>query len=154
MKGVRTASTKGDLSLLDDLTVTEAHSYEGKYFAQQLLSRQVFMFRDSIKEVFDLHMPDLVYKNFCLIDSEDKKTHMYYHAPALKVVSVMSEKSYRDFYNNLTLYLDKDKIYELDGLDAFRLSEPENIIVVSLPVAESLMRRKIPGILLTHIEMV
>ena len=112
------------------------------------------MFRESIKEVFDLYMPELEYKCFSLLDSENGKVHVYYHAPALEIVSAMSDKSERPYNSTSKLYLDKRVVEELDGLDIFRLNEPAKLIFVSLPVAESLMRRKIPGILLTHIEMV
>ena len=151
-RGVREAGL-GNMSLLEDLTVIKAYTFKGRLF-KELLHRQVFMFKSGIKEVFDLYLPELEYRSFCIIDLDDEKILEYYHAPILKVAATLSPKSERPSLASGKLYLDKKLVQELDGLDIFRMAEPEKCIIVSLPVAESLLRRKLPGILLTHVEMV
>ena len=156
-KGVDEAML-GDLSLLEELTLMKALTNEGRYFTE-LIDRQVFMFKKSIKEIFDMYQPDLTYKDFCIMDSEKATLYEYYQAPAIKVVPAMSDKSVLFGASETKLFMDKMAVKELDGLDIFRLATPnrhlyDQYIIVSLPVAESLMRRKIPGILLTHVEVV
>jgi len=151
---------RGNLSALDNLTVVKAHTFKGRYFSE-LLSRQVFMYKNSVKEVFDLYEPSLEYKDFCIIDVENDSYVQYYSAPILKHVPALSPKSERPFSSTSKLYLDKKAVVEMDGLDIFRLSDYDdlrqtglnNCVVVSLAVAESLMRRKISEILLTHLEL-
>ena len=151
---------RGNLSVLDNLTVVKARTNKGRYFSE-LLSDQVFMYKNSVKEVFDLYEPSLEYKDFCIIDLENDNYVQYYSAPILKRVSALSPKSERSFNSTDKLYLDKRAVEELDGPDIFRLDDLDDLhisrdkcIVVSLAVAESLMRRKISKILLTHLELV
>ena len=146
------AAGQGDLSLLDDLTVMKALTSSGSLFAE-LLSRQVFMFKDSVREVVDLYEPELAYKNFCIIDSGNRDIHAYYAAPILRVCAAVSPESERPYSLTSKVLLDGTTLEELGEPDIFRLAEPEKHIVVSLPVAESLLRRKIQGILLTHLEV-
>jgi len=150
-KGGREA-LDGDLSNLDLLTVISAHSQNGKIYPELLVS-PVLMFKETIKEVFDLYIPDLEYKNFCLLD-EYNKEHVYYTAPALKAANVISDKSERINLSDGKILLDKKALEELHGLEIFRLGEIRDFVIVALPVAESLLRRKIPGIFLAHIEAV
>jgi hypothetical protein len=146
---------RGDLSLPEGLTVLMAHSFKGKHFAE-LVDRQVFMYRNRIKEVFEAYLPSLEHKEFCVIDADDNKLHMYYSAPILRIVSVLAAKAdgAQPQPSRRSVLLDKRALEDADMPDIFRLADPEKHIIVSSSVAESLLRREIPGIHLTHIDII
>jgi hypothetical protein len=151
-QGMRQA-IHGDISQLEEFTVQEASTFRGRLFTE-ILSRHVFMFKDSVREVFDIYLPGLAYKKFCIIDKDHKDIHAYYSAPGLEIIQAAMPKNTGSYLSADNICLDKQSLEDRDMPDIFRLAEPKKHIIVSLPVAESLLRRAIPGIRLTYIEMV
>ena len=139
------------MSLLGELTVLKAYTFRGSFFAE-LLDRQVFMYKEQMKEVFGMYLPDLEYKRICILDYDDKDIHAYYSAPALQIVPAALQNGTMPLSSASKPCLDRKVLEDLDMPDIFRLAAPNKHIIVSLPVAESLLRRGIPGIILTHIE--
>lgn len=144
-------AVRGDLSKLDVLTVLKVESNSGCRFSE-LLSWQLFLYKDSIKEVFDAYIPELEHKGFGLMDMTTKQI-CYYSCPGLRVHTALSEKSELRPLRDRRLILDSRKLRDLDYPDIFRMGElDEQAVAVSLPVAESLLRREIEGIRLVHME--
>jgi len=142
----------GNLSLLEELTVAKANMFKGSQNTV-LLSRQIFMYKEIVREVFDMFLPDVTYKNFCIINIENERSYTYFTAPMLKIASALSEKSIKPYHHNGKIYLDKRALQDLDEPDIFYLKEHNIGVIVSLAVAESLLRRNIPRIRLTHLKV-
>lgn len=118
-------SKKGELTPLDDVIVSFVNSSPINFYPD-ILDRQIFMIKDSVKEVFDLFMPELEYKHCCLLDNPNDRYGIYY-IPMLDVLDI------------------KDGITQSRNI--FRIADTKEIEVsVSLDVIEALLRRKPTGI--------
>lgn len=101
----------------------------------------------------DIYQPDLQYRYFCLLDNQNQ-VHKFYYAPALEMVDCLSEESGCNLDKSVirNVVLRKESI---DGKDLFRIAGvKEPVVIVSLPMAESLLRRRPKGIRILHVEIV
>ena len=117
-----------------------------------VLDRQLFLVQENVKEAFDLYQPDLQYRYFCLLDNQNQ-VHKFYYAPALEMVDCLSEESGCNLDKSVirNVVLRKESI---DGKDLFRIAGvKELVVIVSLPMAESLLRRRPKGIRISHVEI-
>ena len=142
-------AVKGNANLLDDMTVVFVTSSKYNWYPA-VLSRQLFMYKESVKQTVDIYCPNLEYRHFCILDKKNR-IYEYYYIPILEAFNCMSESSE---YN-----LDKSIIKKivlkrevLPEASVFRLGEvKDQVVIVTLAVAESLIRRNIDGIQLQRV---
>ena len=107
----------------------------------------------ALREVFDIYQPDLMYRYFCLLDYTNGAVN-FYHAPNLELVDCLDKK--RSEYNLDTSVIERLVIHidKLQNRHILRVSGVKaTAVVVSLMVAESILRRKIQGVRLTPVEL-
>jgi hypothetical protein len=115
---------RGNASALDDSFVSFVTSSPVNFYPD-ILDRQLFMVKDVVKDVIDMFMPDMVYKNCCLIDERNNKYEQY-HIPMLDTVGMQQGMEW--------------------GHYVFRNKDSDNIeILASLELVEALLRRKPTG---------
>ena len=138
----------GDLSELDELTVLPAKNLHAEHFSY--LDRQVCMFREAVRDAIGLYEPELICKSFCLLDSE-QDIQVYYHAPVLPSESVLPGEGGVAAHRDQPLQLDSRKLMLVRDAHIFRLREAADVVIISLPLAESLLRRRFDHITITNI---
>jgi hypothetical protein len=112
----------GDLAALDDVVVSFVRNSSSINFYPDILDRQLFMVKGSVKEVFDLFLPELEYKHCIVLDNPYDRYEQYF-IPMLDV-------------------LDLEKGMAWDNHIFFIAEKKEAEAVVSLDVAEATLRRK------------
>jgi len=141
LTGLSNVCTKDDFipekafDIPDHSVVYPISKKENQYI--DILSQQFFMVTEMVKEVFSLYVPEIKYKVFCVIDNR-YKIYEYYFAP------ILSRVSYKDMHPDpASLEITAEQIGDKP---IFRIdSQYDNIVVVSLEIAESLLRREIVG---------
>lgn len=123
----------------------------GKEARPDLIQSPVTMFSGELKDIIDAYEPDLIFKELVLIHKENS-LHYSYTQIFMEHLEVLSDRM--EYYPNgmpKQLLLDEKKI----GFHhMFRLEGPyRKDPVVSLPLAESLLRRKITGICFEEVEV-
>ena len=123
-------SKKGNLTSLDRAIISFVNSSPINFYPD-VLDRQIFMIKGVVKEVFDLFLPELEYKHCCLLDNPNRK-HELYFIPILSSRSVLADAEKNDYI--------------------FRLvNERDSKVIISIEVAEAILRRKPTGIRISSI---
>ena len=110
------------------------------------------MFEERFKDILDAYEPELIFQEVVLIHKENNLQYRYVHT-LMEQIDAVSEQT--EYYPNGTvkrLVVDSKKIgrHNLFLLDGNHRKDP----VVSLPLAESLLRRNPMGIRLEEVEVV
>jgi len=114
------------------------------------LSRQIFVVREPLKQVFDMFVPDLTYKILCAMDLPNRK-RAYYYAPQLPSIECYSEQSDANL-NRSAIHSLRLKKECIGDNDIFRVGGiNEHVVIVTLGVAECILRRKLNGIRLNRV---
>ncbi len=141
---------QSDSERLNDVTVLYL-SGSGKEARPDFIQRPVNMFSFRLKDLLEAYEPSLIFKDVILIHKENSIQYNYVQT-LIEQLDVISEKT--EYYPNQTpkrLILDSQKIayHHLFILNGIYRKDP----IVSLPLAESLLRRKITGICFEEVEV-
>lgn len=144
----------GDVGGLDKMTVAFVSTGSKLNWYPDVFDKQIFMVRKHIKKSFDLVAPKMEYRYFCVLDNDNDR-HEYYYAPVLPQVSCYSKASEANLDTSVVRHLALRKGEIPPFMDIFRVSGvKDKVVVVSLAMAECLMRRRTDGILLSPIDLV
>lgn len=150
--GQRHLFLKADSERLNDTAVMYLGG-DGKEARPDFIQRPVTMFSEHLKEIIDAYEPGLIFKDVVLIHKENSLQYRYVQI-LMDQLDGLSDKT--EFYPNgipKKLILDQAKI---GRHQIFLLAGEMNIRkdpVISLPLAESLLRRKVTGIQLEEVEV-
>lgn len=150
IKGKSMIFTKADSERLNDSTALYL-SGTGKEARPDLIQRPVPMFSRRLKEIVDAYESGLIFKDVVLIHKENNLQYDYVQI-LMDELEVLSERC--EWYPNRTLkklVLDTGKIgsHHIFFLKGSFRKDP----VISLPLAESLMRRRVTGICFEEVEV-
>lgn len=150
INGARHLFLKADSDRLNDTTVLYL-SGDGKEARPDFIQRPVTMFSKHLKEILDAYEAGLIYKNVMLIHKDNSLQYPYVQV-LMDEVEALSKKT--EYYPNQTikkLVLDKEKIghHHLFLLAEGCRKDP----LVSLALAESLLRRRTVGISFEEVEV-
>ena len=121
---------KGNPSMLDDSFVSPVNSSPINFYPD-ILDRQIFMVKGTVKEVLDIFMPEMEYKYCCLLD-ETNSVYENYCIPMLHEVDI--------------------HLGDELGLHIFRNENAKNIeVLTSLEFVEALLRRNPIGCRVIHV---
>lgn len=147
------AMTRKDFEALDDMRVAYFSGNEAEELCDVLTS-PTFLVSDRLKKLLSLYGKEIEFKGIQLFPtSEESKQYPVYWVPYFPSQDCVHKSS--TWYDNgmlSSLVLDKSRIgrrsvFRLPGLLEYK-------IIVSLPVAESILRRRFYGIGLRKMEVV
>lgn len=148
--GNRHIFTWGDIDRVNDITPLYLDETKGEC-APDFIASPVYMVSEMAKKVIDMYEDDLEFKKIVLIHKEEERQLVYFHL-LLKEIEVLDEKT--EYYPNgleKRLVLNRDKIGDHK---TFLLADSKiKLPVVSLEVAESLLRRHVMGVMFKEIEV-
>jgi len=125
-------SKGGDLSDLDRIIVSLINSSPVNFYPD-ILDRQLFIVKGSVKDVFDLFLPDLKYKRCLLLDRPLRKLTSY-HIPILDVIEFEQGAD--------------------EKRHLFRVPDrKESRVIASLDFVEVLLRRNPKGVRISVVEV-
>ena len=147
--GGRQLFLKSDSGRLHDATPLYLAG-TGKEARPDFLQRPVLMFSQRLKEILYAYEPELIFKEVILIHKESSLQYYYLHT-LMEPLDVLSDKT--EYYPNRTvkkLVLDQKKIgrHHLFLPEGSQRKDP----VVSLALAESLLRRRVTGICFEEVD--
>ncbi|RDY27784.1 hypothetical protein [Lachnotalea glycerini] len=147
------AMTKGDFEVLDKLKVAYYSGRETEEMCD-ILKEPTCLISNEIKRLFKLYDRSLEYKGVQLFSTaSENTTSPLYWVAGFPIIDCLHESSQK--YGNgmlKELILDKKKIR---GLNIFRVAGLlEHKVIVTLPVAESILRRRLYGIGLRRVKVV
>ncbi len=150
IRGGRHLFRKEDQEKIKDM-VPLFLSGSGREVRPDFIQRPVIMFSDRLKEILTAYEPELVFKSVVLIHKESGLQYRYVHV-LMDCVDGLSEKS--QWYpggmeKHLVLKGEKAAGHHLFLLKGVQRKDP----LISLPMAESLLRRKVTGICLEEAEV-
>jgi hypothetical protein len=119
--------------------------------APDFIQSPVYLVSDQVKKVFDVYEDDMVFKTVTIAHKE-RETIWVYHHLLLERLDAFAEET--EFYTNGSikrLVLDPEKIgdHKVFLLNDKRFPNP----LISLEVAESLLRRNVMGIIFNEVEV-
>lgn len=119
--------------------------------APDFIQSPVYLVSDQVKKVFDVYEDDMVFKTVTIAHKE-RETIWVYHHLLLERLDAFAEET--EFYTNGSikrLVLDPEKIgdHKVFLLNDKRFPNP----LISLEVAESLLRRNVMGIIFKEVEV-
>lgn len=117
-----------------------------------ILDNQIYLVSKEMKECLDKFNEDIIFKNVALLDHYNKKQGNY-SLPIFNEIKALSDKSEFNMNNTVIkkIVLDSKKI---QGKRIFKLAESsKTLVVVSLDVAEFILRRNFIGIKLERLEV-
>ncbi|GLB25127.1 hypothetical protein LXJ15735_13680 [Lacrimispora xylanolytica] len=119
--------------------------------APDFIQSPVYLVSDQVKKVFDVYEDDMVFKTVTIAHKE-RETIWVYHHLLLERLDAFAEET--EFYTNGSikrLILDPEKIgdHKVFLLNDKRFPNP----LISLEVAESLLRRNVMGIIFKEVEV-
>ena len=138
---------------LDDLIVAYFYHHKRPEFSA-ILHQPTYLLADELKLLFSKYDPTFLCKGIQLYAMEEEcHEHYLYWVPEFVQVACLHPKA--EFYPNgmcKKIILNRAKIPDIPF---FQLQETlENRIIVTLPVAESILRRHLYGIRLEEIEVI
>lgn len=148
--GKRMVFLKSDGDRLNDSTALYL-SGNGKEICPDFIQRPVTMFSRQLKDIIDSYESDLIFKDVVLVHKENSLQYQYVQI-LMDELDVLSDQC--EWYPNQTIkrmILDTGKIgaHHIFLLKGSYRKDP----VISLPLAESLMRRKVTGICFEEVEV-
>ena len=129
-----------DSSQLPPMSVAFINSRRDTVYTD-LLDRQMFLISDNLRELFHLVDPEITYKHCCLLDREND-VHTFYHIPSLHVASDVAITR-----TEMVVFGKNAKLKHIFT------DEKRSKLIVSLLVAESIMRRALVGIKLDRLSL-
>ena len=145
-----------DINLLNQHKIDDIMIFYIKSDAQveflDVLSRQLFLISEKMKDILEKYKANIVFKMFPLIDYDNSKQEIYY-LPIFEEIEALSEDAELNLNKTVVkkLILNKEKIKDKK---IFKIKESsKTLVVVRLDVAESLLRRDFIGILLERVEV-
>lgn len=116
-----------------------------------LLGQPAFLISDNLKRLFALYVPEMQFKGIRVyannLDDDEAPLYWWPYIPRVECLSDQTTKYPTGMLEHLVL--DRNALH---GEDIFRVdSILENKVVISLPVAESMIRRKMTGFTLKPI---
>lgn len=150
IKGGRHLFLKADQERLNEMTVLYLDG-KGEEARPDFIQRPVTMFSERLQDILEAYEPELIFKDVLLIHKEKELQYRYVHT-LMDQLEAISQNS--EFYPNgmeKRLILDGRKAAgrHLFLLENSRRRDP----LVSLPLAESLLRRNCIGIRLEEVEV-
>ena len=147
----RRHTTREQAHNIAEITIFQLVSKEEDDFID-LLSRQLFLVSEPLKEAIRLYIPKLTFKMVILANHVQKQQRTYY-LPIFEPIDCLSDKSImtpdKSVIKKLVL---KPSLMEKHSL--FRVQHSyETIIIARLDAAESILRRNFRGIKLDRIEL-
>lgn len=142
--------SREDSSQLDN-AVALYLSGTGKEARWDFLQRPVTMFSRRFKDLLDSYEPELFFQEVVLIHKENSLQHRYVHTVMDQVDAIGSQTEYYPNGTVKQLVLDSKKIgrHNIFLLKGNQRKDP----IISLPLAESLLRRKPIGICFEEAEV-
>ncbi|BBK76107.1 imm11 family protein [Clostridium butyricum] len=136
---------------IDDAVILQVEADDYCVFTD-IIDTQIFMVCERMQKIISKYDPEIIFKILPLIDRRHDRQENYY-LPIIEEIEALSDRSKLNMNKTVVekIVLDKSKI---SGQKIFRIKESEKpLIVVSLDVAESLLRRKFKGISLERLEI-
>lgn len=150
INGKRHIFTREDAERMNDVTSLYLDERSGEC-APDFIKSPVYMVSEMAKGVVDMYEDDLIFKKIVLIHKEEERQLSYYHL-LLKEIGALDEET--EYYPNgmvKRMVLSREKIGDHK---VFLLGDSKiRLPVVSLEVAESLLRRNAAGIIFQEIEV-
>lgn len=143
----------GNIIPLKFMSVGFVKPSQYNWYPEVLDSQRVFMVQEDVKKVFSLYLPDAEYRHFCILDKANM-VYKYYYVPQLDLIDCLSNESKSNLDKSVfdKIVLKKEEIV---SRDIFRVSNINTtMVIVSLAVAESLLRRDVFGIRLFNVQLV
>jgi len=151
INGNRHIFTCQDADRINDVTPLYLDETKGEC-APDFIKSPVYMVSEMAKRVIGMYEDDLIFKKIVLIHKEEERQLVYYHL-LLKETQALDEAT--EYYPNgmeKRMVLSRKKIKDHK---AFLLADSRiKLPVVSLEVAESLLRRHVMGVIFKEIEVI
>lgn len=151
INGKRHIFTWEDRDRVNDITSLYLDEAGGEC-APDFIKSPVYMVSEMAKKVIDMYEDDLVFKKIVLIHKSEERQLVYFHL-LLKEIEALDEGT--EYYPNgmeKRMILSREKIGDHK---AFLLADSKiRLPVVSLDVVESLLRRRVMGVLFKEIEVI
>ncbi|MEJ8553215.1 hypothetical protein [Tepidibacter sp. Z1-5] len=143
--------TKNQESALNDVSTIFVIGDEDSIYTD-FIENPVFLISKELKKVFEMHEHTLIYKTVVLSNIE-QQIQKVYHMVLTDIIDAISEKT--TYYKNNweeNIVLDKSKIqnhniFQIKGVT-------KNYFIVSLDVAESILRRGFVGVSFEEVEVI
>ncbi|MEJ8553233.1 imm11 family protein [Tepidibacter sp. Z1-5] len=136
---------------LDDMMVFHVNASENSVF-MDILERQIYLISSGLKDLISKYEPNIIYKTVFLIDRVNKVQRKYF-LPIFFEVDTLHESSEFNLDKSVIkkIVLDKNKIKDRK---IFKINKGEKTqIVVSLDLAESILRRSFIGVKLEDVKV-
>lgn len=148
--GGRHSFAKEDSERLNE-SVALYLSGNGKEARWDFLQRPVTMFSERFRHVLDAYEPGLIFQEVVLIHKDNSLQYRYVHTLMEQIEAVSSQSEYYPNGTEKRIVLDGGKIgrHNLFLLKDSQRKDP----VVSLALAESILRRQPMGICLEEVEV-
>lgn len=150
INGGRHLFTKEDAGQMKEAVVLylTGSGYEARW---DFLQRPVTMFSERFKKILDAYEPGLVFQDVILIHKENGLQYRYTHVLMEEVEAIGSRTEYNPNGTEKRLVLDGKKIgnHNLFLLKGSQRKDP----LISLAVAESILRRNVIGVRLEEVEV-
>lgn len=150
IKGGRHLFLKTDAQRLNDTTVLYLGG-DGREARPDFLQRPVTMFSNRFRDILDAYEAELIFKDVVLIHKEQSLQYNYVQVLMDELEAVSEKTQYYPNQMPKTLILDKNKIgpHHLFLLAGRYRKDP----IISLALAESLLRRNAVGLCLEEVEV-
>lgn len=151
IKGPKHIFLKKDAPRLNDTTVLYLAENSGE-IAPDFLQSPVYMVTDMVQKVLSMYEDSLLFKRVVMIDKTNSSQIIYYHVlfEEIEGLDPLVERYLDGTEKKVCLSKEKIGDYRVFMLKDSRNRKP----VISLEVAESLLRRKLTGVILNEIEVV
>lgn len=117
-----------------------------------LIQNPIYMISEKVQPVFDMYEDELIFKKVMLINKEVQSQKKYFHVVTDHIEGLSDKTLFYPDGREKKIILEASKIYPHH---IFQLKNVKgNYLIVSLPVVESLLRRKVQGILFEEIEVI
>lgn len=115
------------------------------------IQNPVYMVSEVVQGVLDMYEDDLVFKKVILIHKEAQIQKKYFHLVTDHIEGLSDKTPFYPDGREKKLILDYNKV---KAHHVFQLKDAKGVyLIVSLAVVESLLRRKVQGILFEEIEV-
>ncbi len=116
------------------------------------IQNPVYMISELVQGVFEMYEDDLIFKKVMLINKEAQSQAKYFHVVTDHIEGLSEKTPFYPDGREKKLILDAHKI---KPHHIFQLKDAKGVyLIVSLAVVESLLRRKVQGILFEEIEVI